>query len=165
MLGDSAIGGAGSAAVDGAQHLPRALTPLRSNARVGRHVLSPDSRPETRHSGQAVRRELIENNERGERFAVWPIGNGDIEALAAHVQPNERGVLFEDGVDTQIVSGKAEAIGPRRTPFEADCSRIGLWGPEDRLGKSGGVWIGPENTTPIAGQILRPSRAAFGRKI
>lgn len=161
MLGDDAIDGTGVSRIDGPQHLARALASLRRDARVGRDTPSPDGDPETRQSGQPVGSQVVQGNDGGERFVSSPLGQADVEGLAAQAKLDN--VVFKRRVTAQRVSGEMKAVGWRGTGFEQDRRRVGLLGPEDRLDKGCGLRVGGEIATPIAVRTPEPSPISAGR--
>ncbi len=162
-LPDRSIRRSGKTTIDRTQHLAQALAPLRGHAGVGRYTPSPDGRPEACKSGQAVGRELIENDESRKGSPIDRRHKIHIEALAAHVQSNMGQFSVEDGMAWQIISGKVESGGWRSACLEVDCSWIELRGPEDRLGKSRDERVGAEIVTPIVARTPRPFSARVGR--
>lgn len=86
-LSDRSVCRSGTASIDRAQHLSRAIAALRSHSRVARHALALDRVPETGQRKLSVRGEVIEHDKRPERFLVVRVGERDVIVLAANIEP------------------------------------------------------------------------------
>lgn len=61
-FGDDAIGFAGRASIDDAEHLAGALLPLRGHSRIGWHPPADSSRPEAGERRQSIGRLVVQEN-------------------------------------------------------------------------------------------------------
>jgi len=153
MLSDHAIGGTALPRVDGTEHLACTPASLRRNARIGRNTLAGRRQPQTFDGGQSIRRQLVEHDEGAEGPGVAGIGDGNIVGIALDCEPDQVGVMLEDGAGVQIINPDADSSRWCRSACEQNRRRIGLRGPENRLDQRRVVRIGEEIVTPIARQI------------
>ncbi len=82
VFGDDAVGRAGCASIDDAEHLAGALSPLRSHSRIGGHAPADGCCPETGERRQSIGRLFIERNDGSERSVGGAGGDADVKTLA-----------------------------------------------------------------------------------
>ncbi len=87
-LPDRAIGRSTKTPVDRAQHLARALMPLRRYAWIGRHALAEHAVPEPLDGGQSIRGQLVEHNEDAEGKGIIDLVEGDVEGFTPQSEPD-----------------------------------------------------------------------------
>lgn len=133
VTGDDAICGAGLPRVHRAEHLSRALAPLRRHARIGWDVLAEHGVPQARNGGQSIRRQFVKDDQGAEGTGFIELGDGDIVRIAADLNPDQTGIGFEDRAGLQIVKADADIARRSWSGNEGNRRWIGLRGPEDRL--------------------------------
>lgn len=156
LVGDRAVGGAGGARVHDAQHLLRPSPPLRRDTRIRRDRFAGEGCPKSAERRQAIGRQFVESDERGERLPIVNRGQVDAVALTAQAELRWDRFMRKIGVRPDFLNSEGFAGSRCRAAAEENYGRIYLGRPGDRLRNGGDFGVGDEIATPNGKRNLSP---------